>query len=62
MPTLLSVKSNLLLAVCLITPLFILGVWYPYVGQIGALLAALATMFSIYIIPVICYLKLKTKE
>ena len=62
MPTMLSRKDNFILCFSLIIPLFVLGVWYPYVGQIGALLAAFATMTTIYIITLMVYLKAKYEE
>ena len=59
MSTILSRCGNFLMSLSLITPLFILGVYYPYVGQIGALLAAFATIMTIYIMPIMCYLREK---
>ena len=32
-------------------PAICLAIWYPYVGKLGALIAAFSTMFVIYILP-----------
>jgi hypothetical protein len=41
----------------LITPSFVLAVYYPKVGSLAAILGAFGTMLSIYILPVSTYLK-----
>ena len=34
-----------------------LAIWYPYVGKLGALIAAFSTMFVIYILPLATFTK-----
>ena len=37
-------------------PIF-LAIWYPYVGKLGALIAAFSTMFVIFILPLATFSK-----
>ena len=62
MESILSRPKNLLLTMGLFLPAFALAVWYPYVGKIGALLPAFSTMLTIYMIPIMVYLKAKWIE
>ena len=34
-----------------------LAIWYPYVGKLGALLAAFATMLVVYLLPLSTFIK-----
>ena len=38
-------------------PPLALAIWYPYVGKLGALIAAFSTMFVIYILPLATFTK-----
>ena len=38
-------------------PAISLAIWYPYVGKLGALIAAFSTMFVIYVLPLATYTK-----
>lgn len=38
-------------------PALALAIWYPHVGKLGALIAALSTMFVIYLLPLATYSK-----
>lgn len=40
-------------------PSFILAIYYPQVGVVAGLLGSLATMFVIYIMPIVTYLTYK---
>ena len=42
-----------------ITPAFLLAVYYPKIGDIAGVAGATATMFVIYIVPNVTYLKMK---
>ena len=53
----LSRGKNLILSFIMYMPALALGIWYPYVGKLGALIAALSTMFVIYIIPLATFAK-----
>ena len=60
-PTLPPLKS-LALSLGMFAIPFALAVWYPYVGKIGALLAALAVTGTVYIVPVMCLIRGKAWE
>ena len=59
METKLSQKQGLVMSFSLLIPMFILAVYFPYVGQIGAFLVALVCMFTVYLIPIACYMAAK---
>ena len=43
----------------LIIPAFLLAIYYPEIGNLAGILGAISTMFTIYIVPNITYLKMK---
>ena len=43
----------------ILLPAFLLGVWYPKVGDLAAKLGAFACMFVVYVIPVVTYIQFK---
>ena len=43
-------------------PPIALAIWYPYVGKLGALIAAFSTMFVIYILPLATFAKAVYEE
>ena len=53
----LSRPMNFLLSFSICLPAIALAIWYPYVGKLGALIAAFSTMFVIYILPLATYTK-----
>ena len=53
----LSFTQNFMLSFLLTLPPIALAIWYPYVGKLGALIAAFSTMFVIYILPLATYTK-----
>ena len=53
----LSRPMNFLLSFSITLPAIALAIWYPYVGKLGALIAAFSTMFVIYILPLATYTK-----
>lgn len=53
----LSRAKNLLLSFVMMLPPLSLAIWYPYVGQIGALFAAFSTMFVCYVLPLATFAK-----
>ena len=53
----LSRPKNFLLSFAITLPAIALAIWYPYVGKLGALIAAFSTMFVIYILPLATYTK-----
>ena len=53
----LSRPMNFLLSFAILLPAIALAIWYPYVGKLGALIAAFSTMFVIYILPLATYTK-----
>lgn len=53
----LSRGKNFLLSFALCLPSIALAIWYPYVGKLGALIAAFSTMFVIYILPLATFTK-----
>ena len=42
---------NILISILMTLPPLSLAIWYPYVGKLGALLAAFATMLVVYLLP-----------
>ena len=54
-----SQKVNLLMNFLILLPAFLLGVWYPKVGDLAAKLGAFACLFVVYCIPVVTYIKYK---
>ena len=40
----------------------VLGIWYPHVGEVGAILAAFSAMLVIYFLPLMTYLKMKRQD
>jgi len=53
----LSRCHNFLLSFAMALPPLALAIWYPYVGKLGALIAAFSTMFVIYVLPLATYAK-----
>lgn len=51
----LSRFKNLVLSFLLYMPALALAIWFPYVGKLGALIAAFSTMFVIYLLPLATY-------
>ena len=49
--------GNFFLSLALCLPSISLAIWYPYVGKLGALIAAFSTMFVIYILPLATFSK-----
>ena len=43
----------------ILLPAFLLGVWYPKVGDLAAKLGAFACVIVVYFIPVVTYVKFK---
>ena len=43
-------------------PPICLAIWYPYVGKLGALIAAFSTMFVIYLLPLATFAKAVFEE
>lgn len=43
-------------------PPIALAIWYPYVGKLGALIAAFSTMFVIFVLPLATYTKAVYEE
>lgn len=58
----LSKCKNFLLSFLMALPPLALAIWYPYVGKLGALIAAFSTMFVIYILPLATYAKAVHQE
>lgn len=53
----LSRGSNFILSFVMTLPPISLAIWYPYVGKLGALIAAFSTMFVIFILPLATFSK-----
>ena len=53
----LSRTKTFLLSFVMCLPPIALAIWYPYVGKLGALIAAFSTMFVIYILPLATFAK-----
>ena len=53
----LSRSKTFLLSFVMCLPSIALAIWYPYVGKLGALIAAFSTMFVIYILPLATFAK-----
>ena len=51
-----SQKVNLVMNFLILLPAFLLGVWYPKVGDLAAKLGAFACMFVVYVIPVVTFI------
>ena len=54
--------QNWVLNLVLFSPAVILGIWYPHVGEVGAVLAAFSAMLVIYFLPLMTYLKMKKQD
>ena len=39
-----------------------MGIWYPHVGEVGAILAAFSAMLVIYFLPLMTYLRKKRMD
>ena len=53
----LSRTANIILSFVMSLPPLSLAIWYPYVGKLGALIAAFSTMFVIYMLPLVTFAK-----
>ena len=53
----LSRGKNFVLSSLMTLPPIALAIWYPYVGKLGALIAAFSTMFVIFILPLATFTK-----
>ena len=53
----LSRAKNILMSFIMCLPPISLAIWYPYVGKLGALIAAFSTMFVIYVLPLATFSK-----
>ena len=53
----LSRGKTFILSFAMCLPPIALAIWYPYVGKLGALIAAFSTMFVIYILPLATFAK-----
>jgi hypothetical protein len=53
----LSRGKNCLLSFLMTLPPIALAIWYPYVGKLGALIAAFSTMFVIFVLPLATFTK-----
>ena len=53
----LSRGKNFALSVLMTLPPIALAIWYPYVGKLGALIAAFSTMFVIFVLPLSTFSK-----
>ena len=54
--------QNFFLNFVLFLPAASLGIWYPQVGQLGAVFAAFSTMLVIYFLPLMTFIKKKQLE
>ena len=52
-------KVNIMMNVLILTPAFLLAIFYPQVGTLAALLGSFSTMLVIYFLPITTYLKYK---
>ena len=50
---------NILMNLGILTPPFLLAVWYPQVGTVASLGGSFATMLVVYFLPIVTYLKFK---
>ena len=50
---------NILMNLAILTPPFLLAVWYPQVGTVASLGGSFATMLVVYFLPIVTYLKYK---
>ena len=48
---------NFLISVLMTLPAMSLAIWYPYVGKLGALLAAFTTMLVVYFLPLSTFIQ-----
>ena len=46
----------------LFSPAVVLGIWYPHVGEVGAVLAAFSAMLVIYFLPLMTYIRMRRME
>lgn len=53
----LSRGKNFLVSFLMALPPIALAIWYPYVGKLGAVIAAFSTMFVCYILPLATFTK-----
>ena len=53
----LSRSKNILVSFFMTLPPISLAIWYPYVGKLGALIAAFSTMFVVFILPLATFIK-----
>ena len=51
--------QNWVINLALFSPAVSLGIWYPHVGEVGAILAAFSAMLVIYFLPLMTYLRMK---
>ena len=54
--------QNWVLNLALFSPAVSLGIWYPHVGEVGAILAAFSAMLVIYFLPLLTYLRMKRMD
>ena len=54
-----TMKTNITMNTLILTPPFLLAIFYPQVGTLAALLGSFATMLVIYFLPISTYLKYK---
>ena len=54
-----TMKTNITMNTMILTPPFLLAIFYPQVGTLAALLGSFATMLVIYFLPISTYLKYK---
>ena len=50
---------NTLMNLAILTPPFLLAVWYPQVGTVASLGGSFATMLVVYFLPIVTFLKFK---
>ena len=50
---------NILMNLAILTPPFLLAIWYPQVGTVASLGGSFATMLVVYFLPIVTYLKFK---
>ena len=57
-----SRTKTFLISFAMCIPPISLAIWYPYVGKLGALIAAFSTMFVIYLLPLATFVKAVYRE
>ena len=50
---------NIMMNLAILTPPFLLAIWYPQVGTVASLGGSFATMLVVYFLPIVTYLKFK---